>query len=214
MKLIRRVLGKVRIKRVISLALVLWMWLMFVLAIMIDAYGRVDRVQKADVIVALGAGVQRNNKPGLAMRRRVSHAADLWKAGYAPYIICTGGNPGNRARTEADACAELLTQEHGIPASAVIQEDQSRSTEENAMYTHVLMEANGWTSAIVVSDGYHLFRARRLFMNEGIAVVTSPASEEAPLGQYVIFLMREVAALQWQVVKEAFNLPITYVQGL
>lgn len=187
---------------------------MFVLAVVIDGYGHVDRVQVADVIVALGAGVQRDNTPGPAMRRRVSHAADLWKAGYAPVIICTGGKPGNRTRSEADACAELLIQEHGIPASVVVQEDQSRSTEENAMYTHAIMQTNGWRSAVVVSDGYHLFRARRLFMNEGITVFTSPASEEAPPVQHAIFLMREVAALQWQVVKEALNLPVTYVQGL
>lgn len=187
---------------------------MFVLAIVIDGYGRVDRAQAADVIVVLGAGVQRDNTPGLAMRRRVKYGADLWRAGYAPTIICTGGKPGNRTRSEADACMELLLTEEKLPASAVVMEDQSRSTEENAMFTHKIMQANGWETAIVVSDGYHLFRARRLFSNEGITVFMSPASEEAPPAQYVVFLMREVVALHWQLIKEALNLPVTYVQGI
>ena len=198
----------------IILALVLWLWLVLVMAIVVDGYGRVDRVQAADVIVVLGAGVQRDNTAGLAMRRRVNHAADLWRAGYAPIVICTGGNPGNRARTEADVCAELLIKEHGLPASAVVQEGQSRSTEENAMFTHILMNEHGWQTAVVVSDGYHLFRAQRLFTNEGLTIYTSPATDEAPANLYIVYLLREVAALHWQLVKEALHLPVTYVQGI
>jgi uncharacterized SAM-binding protein YcdF (DUF218 family) len=191
-----------------------WLWVMFVLAIVIDAYGRVDRAQHADVIVVLGAGVQRDNTPSLAMRRRASHAADLWRQGYAPIIICSGGKPGFATRSEADACAELLLKEQGIPQSAVILEDKSRSTEENALFTHVVMQANGWQTAIVVSDNFHLFRAQGLFDNEGILVYASPAPDQAPADMYIIYLLREVAALQWQLVKEALNLPVTYVQGI
>jgi uncharacterized SAM-binding protein YcdF (DUF218 family) len=188
--------------------------MMFVLAVVIDAYGRVDWAQPADVIIVLGAGVQRDNTAGTAMRRRVSHAADLWRAGYAPIIICSGGKPGYQTRSEADACAELLIKEQGLPETAVIQEDQSRSTEENAMYTHLLMQANGWQKAIVVSDGYHLFRAKRLFVNEGMTIYTSPATNEVPATEYIVYLLREVAALQWQIVKEALHLQVTYVQGI
>jgi uncharacterized SAM-binding protein YcdF (DUF218 family) len=214
LKSLRKAFRKVPVRRLLALALVAWLWIMFVLAMVVDGYGRVDRVQRADVIVVLGAGVQRDNTPGLAMRRRVSHAADLWREGYAPAIICTGGKPGNRTRSEADACAELLIKEQGLPESAVFQEDQSRSTEENAMFTHVMMRAHGWNTAIVVSDNYHLFRAQRLFNNEGITVFTSPAPEQAPDNLYVVYVLREVAALQWQLVKEALNLPVTYVQGI
>jgi uncharacterized SAM-binding protein YcdF (DUF218 family) len=203
-----------RIKRLLALGLVIWLWLMFVLAIVIDAYGRIDRVQKADVIIVLGAGVQRDNTPGTAMRRRASHAADIWKAGYAPRIICSGGKPGYQTRAEADACAELLIREDGIPESAVIQEDQSRSTEENAIYTHRIMQANGWQTAIVVSDDFHLLRAQHLFLNEGMTIYTSPARNDDSVGQYVVYLLREVAAMQWQLVKEALHLPTTYVQGI
>src|SRR5262249_50391531 len=153
-------------------------WGVCVLALVIEAYGRIDRVQKADVIIVLGAGVQRDNTPGTAMRRRVSHAAELWKAGYAPRIICSGGKPGYQTRAESDACAELLIRDAGIPESAVIQEDQSRSTEENALYSHHIMQANGWQTAIVVSDDFHLFRARHLFLNEGVMIYTSPAMND------------------------------------
>lgn len=213
MKSLWKSLRKVRIRRLLLLAVVLWLWVTFVLAIVIDGYGRVDRAQAADVIVVLGAGLRRDNQPGLALTRRAAHAAALWQKGYAAVVICSGGNPGSRARSEAAACAELL-QADGVPASAIIQEDQSRSTEENAIYTRALMTEMGWQTAIVVSDGFHLFRARRLFVNAGIPALTSPADVQPTAVEYVIFVLREVAAFNWQLVKEALNLPVTYVQGI
>lgn len=208
-----RAFRHVRLRRLVALALVLWLWVMFMLLIVIDAYGRADRAQAADVIVVLGAGLRRNNQPGPALTRRTAHAAALWQAGYAPYVLCSGGNPGNRARSEAAACAELLLND-GVPQSAILLEEQSRSTEENAMYTRALMDARGWQAAIVVSDSYHLFRARRLFTNEGVQALTSPASVLPSTGEYFVFLLREVVAFHWQLFKEAFNLPVTYVQGI
>ena len=213
MKSLRKAVHQVRVRRVLALGLISWLWIMFVLAIVIDAYGRVDRAQPADVIVVLGAGLRRDNQPGPALTRRAAHAALLWQQGYAPIVICSGGNPGNRARSEAAACAELL-QADGVPQSAIMLEEESRSTEENAMYTRVLMSEKGWQTAIVVSDGYHLFRARRLFTNAGIPAFTSPADFQPATGEYIVFLLREVAAFNWQIVKEAVNLPVTYVQGI
>ncbi|MBA3874785.1 MAG: YdcF family protein [Anaerolineae bacterium] len=213
MKSLWKSVRKVRIKRLLLLVVVLWLWVMFVLAIVIDAYGRIDRARPADVIVVLGAGLRANNQPGPALTRRAAHAALLWQQGYAPVVICSGGNPGSRARSEAAACAELL-QADGVPTSAIVQEEQSRSTEENALYTRSLMLEKGWQTAIVVSDGYHLFRARRLFVNEGISAYMSPADVQPATNEYIVFLLREVAAFNWQLVKEALNLPVTYVQGI
>jgi uncharacterized SAM-binding protein YcdF (DUF218 family) len=213
LKSLWKAIRKVRVKRMLALVFLAWLWVMFVLAIVIDAYGRVDRAQPANVIVVLGAGLRANNLAGPALTRRAAHAALLWQKGYAPMVICSGGNPGNRARSESAACAELL-QADGVPAAAITQDNQSRSTEENAMFTHELMLESGLHTAIVVSDGYHLFRAQRLFTNAGIPVYMSPADVQPDAGEYIVFLLREVAAFNWQLVKEALNLPVTYVQGI
>lgn len=205
-------LKRVRWRRLILLALVLWLWVIFTLAVVIDAYGRVNRAQPADVIIVLGAGLRADNTPGPALIRRTTQAASLWKAGYAPVIICSGGKPGNRTRSEADACAELLRGD-AIPDSAIILEDQSRSTEENTFESREIMQANGWLTAIVVSDNYHLFRAYRLFRNASLLITTSPATSPDP-ATYLTFLGREIVAFHWQLFKEAFNLPITYVQSI
>jgi uncharacterized SAM-binding protein YcdF (DUF218 family) len=195
------------------LAAVLWLYVVVVLLVVIDAYGRVDRVQAADVIVVLGAGLRRDNTPGPALTRRSARAAELWQAGYAPVIVCSGGKPGNRTRSEADACAELLRGD-GVPDSAILLEDTSRSTEENAIETDAILQANGWDSAVVVSDGFHLLRATRLFEQAGITAFASPAGVEPPPSEYLVYLLREVMAFHWLAFKDLFNLPITYVQGI
>lgn len=203
-----------RVGRIVLFLLIFWAWEVLLVVIVINAYGQVDHAQPADVIIVLGAGLRADNTPGPALTRRSLHAAHLWQQGLAPVIICTGGKPGNRTRPEADACAELLRAD-GVPAEAIVQEAESRSTEENALYAKTLMEARGWHTAILVSDGYHLFRAQHLFSNQGISVYTSPVTEDAPSGlEYAVFIGREIAALHWQILKEIFNIPVTYVQSI
>ncbi len=206
-------LKRVRWRRLILLALVLWLWVVFTLVIVIDAYGRVNRARPADVIIVLGAGLRADNTPGPALTRRVAHAAILWKSGYAPVIICSGGKPGNRTRSEADACAELLRGDD-IPDAAIMLEDQSRSTEENVLETNLILQANGWSTAIIVSDSFHLFRAYRLFRNANMLIYPSPATSYPDPMTYAVLLSREIVAFHWQLFKEAFNLPITYVQSI
>ena len=115
-------------------------------------------------------------------------------------------------RSEAEACREVLMA-HGIPEDAILLEERSRSTEENALYTREIMDANGWETALVVSDGYHLLRAGWIFAQEGIPVYLSP-SADPPLINHVTAVGREVLALHWQLFKTIFNIPSTYVPYL
>lgn len=200
-------------RRFVLIALLVWLVLCVVLAAIIHQTGTVNAAENADVIVVLGAGLTRDGRPNWALVRRSEHAAELWKAGYAATIICTGGVGLNQSRSEADACREVLMGV-GIPQNAIVLEATSRSTEENALNTQAIMAENGWQTAIVVSDSYHVFRARHIFSTVGIDVVLSPVPMEAirNRGSYVYSMFRELIALHWQVFKEAFNLPVTYVQ--
>ncbi len=186
-----------------------WLLLMMVLMILVVTYGRVDRAQAADVIVVLGAGLRPDNRPGPALIRRAGQAAVLWQQGLAPNIICTGGVPVRSTRSEASGCRDVLM-DNGVPSDAIWLEEDSHSTEENALYTYEIMNAQGWQQAIVVSDGYHLLRATLLFRQQGIPNTTSPAIDP-PFDNHLIYSVREVLALQWQAVKDILNLPFTYV---
>jgi uncharacterized SAM-binding protein YcdF (DUF218 family) len=177
-----------------------------ILAAVILLYGMDDQARAADVIIVLGGG-----QAGTV--RRTRHAEELYKAGYAPYILCLGGRPGETGRSEADRCARTA-RKHGIPDEAIILEEQSLSTEENAIEAARIMRARGWETAIVVSDDFHLWRANWMFEREGIETYTSPANQSVGLRDKVLVLGREIAATGWFVVKSTLGLDATRVDGL
>ena len=181
----------------------------------VHIFGAIDTAQEADAIVVLGAGLLRDGRPGWALTRRSLHAADLWRAGIAPYVICTGGQAESFPRSEAAACREILRASQ-VPASAILLEEKSHSTEENAIYSKPIMEASGINDVVLVSDGYHMLRASWLFEMQGIAANRSPAPARrmrSPLS-YPYSLVREFVAFNWQLVKETFGFPVTHLKGV
>lgn len=188
-------------------------WLLVVIALLFTIHktGTIETAEPSDAIVVLGAGLSRNGRPGWALTRRSNHAAELWHQGLADTIICTGGIADNQSRSEAEGCLEVLVR-NGVPPSAVLLEPNSRSTEENAIFTQEILQQNNLNSLIIVSDGYHLFRANYIFETLGIDNITlSPVSSSLIRGYptYETSVIREVLALHWQVFKTIFNIPIT-----
>ena len=189
----------------------IWLAASLSLLTVLHVYGGIDHARPADVIIVLGAGVNRDNTPNSAQRARTLRAADLWQQGLAPAIICTGGLPGVATVTEAQTCRDILA-ERGIPNSAILLEDRSRSTQENAAYTREIMQARGGQTALVVSDAYHLLRSHWIFSDAGIVAYTSPLDPSyLSLGQVVYTSAREVLAFEWLIMLKVLNLPFTYV---
>jgi len=144
----------------------------------IDSYGLSDRARKADAIVVLGSQVYPGGRPGPSMARRADHAAALYRQGYAGHVICTGGFTESESKSEAQVACDRIA-EAGVPREALILEERSTSTEENAAFGAAIMRERGWGSAVVVSDGYHLLRAALMFGRAGIEAHPSPAQATA-----------------------------------
>ena len=94
---------------------------------------------------------------------------------------------------------------------SILLEEVSRSTEENARFSAALIEARGWQRVILVSDGYHLLRARLLFERFGQPVFTSPAADPPP-GPWAWNTLREVAVLYWLGLRYLLNIPELLLQ--
>jgi uncharacterized SAM-binding protein YcdF (DUF218 family) len=183
-----------------------------ILALQIDRLGGRDDAQAlgapaADAIVVLGARVNADGSPGSDLTSRTYHAVDLWLAGYAPHIICTGGFKNERL--SAAAVCRRFAIELGVPADRIFLADGSSNTVEDAASTAQVMADQGWRKAILVSHPLHLYRARWLFRRVGLEVVTSPTSTEVeritpPLRAW--YALREAAAILltaldgWQLV--------------
>ena len=190
----------------LGVVLFAWLW------VQIDRFGQLDRARRADVIVVLGARVWPSGRPSDALTRRTLHAVRLYREGLAATIVCSGAL-GSHPPTEAQSAARLAM-DQGVPPEAIVLEEKGHSTEESAFFVGEIMRARGWQRAIVVSDAYHLWRAKLLFGKAGIEAYPSPAHDERyPLSRRVYFyhLGREVVAVAWYYVKSWLGLPITRV---
>lgn len=114
-----------------------------------------------DAIVVLGCPVRADGLPSPALDRRVRGGVELYERGVASVIVMTGG-PG-RHGVEAHAMRDLAV-ELGVPQDAIRVEDASRTTAENASMTAARAAEWGLDRVVVVSDQFHLPRARSLFL--------------------------------------------------
>jgi uncharacterized SAM-binding protein YcdF (DUF218 family) len=160
-----------------------------------------DEAQKADAIVVLGAA-QYNGRPSPVLKARLDHAYQLYEHGYAPAIITTGGYGPDPNFSEAHVSSQYLVQQ-GVNPSQIVTEQGSGSTRDSISAAAGLMQAKGWKSAVVVSDGFHLYRLKRMFRDSGVLAFTSPPPNspiEAASSQRFWYSLREVilfSAYRW-----------------
>ncbi|REG30867.1 uncharacterized SAM-binding protein YcdF (DUF218 family) [Archangium gephyra] len=166
------------------------------MAFVVDRFGQHERAVPSDVLVVLGARVLPGGQPSPALRARIEKAVELYHQGLAPRLLFSGGvgvNPPAEARVMRDLAVRL-----GVPPEACLLEEQSHSTEQNARFSSELLRSLGARRVLVVSDPYHLLRARQYFRLHGFEVATSPAfltERNLSLVDRVYWTVREAAAL-------------------
>ena len=136
----------------------------------------------AQAIVVLGGGIRPPDVAGgvpdlSGAADRVWFAARLFHAGKAPVMVLSGGsNPQVSATSEARAMREFAV-DLGIPIGAMLLEEQSRNTRENARFTAELLRPSA--HILLVTSALHMHRAKALFETNGFTVTPAPADHEA-----------------------------------
>jgi uncharacterized SAM-binding protein YcdF (DUF218 family) len=138
-----------------------------------------DEARAADAIVVFGAA-EYDGRPSPVYKARLDHAAQLYHRGLAPMVIITGGSGGDPRFTEGVVGREYL-KTLGIPDSQLIAETQSADTAESARRVSTIMYVNGMHSCLAVSDGYHIFRIKKMLGREGVTVYGAPRPNSRPL---------------------------------
>ncbi|WP_460619692.1 YdcF family protein [Hymenobacter ruber] len=108
---------------------------------------------------------------------RVTSALWLYRAGRVRRIIVSGGSGAVQAKahTEADDLTTLLRLA-GVPNSAIIREEKSRNTRENALFTQQLVAARPeLDTLILVTSAFHQRRAMGCFAKVGLHPISFPA---------------------------------------
>jgi uncharacterized SAM-binding protein YcdF (DUF218 family) len=131
-----------------------------------------DEAQPAQVIVVLGAA-QYAGKPSPVLRARLDHALDLWDRHLASLLILTGGTGSGDTTSEA-AVGRNYARKHGVPDSAILVENEGRTTSESMRAVAGMLEVRGLQTALLVSDPFHMLRLRILARRFGFTPYTSP----------------------------------------
>ncbi|HET7931035.1 MAG TPA: YdcF family protein [Rhodanobacteraceae bacterium] len=139
-----------------------------------------------DAIILLGGGMQGirsgwidRPEAGNGAADRVWFAAQLYKAGRAPWIIVSAGGDPADGQIEAEAMATLLV-DLGVPKSALLLDTQSRNTWQNALYSEDVMHSHHLTTVLLVTSALHMPRALATFRKRGIEVIPAPADFDGP----------------------------------
>ena len=162
-----------------------------------------DSKKNSDVIVVLGAKTYQDGQYDPCLKGRVEHGVALYKEGYAPKIVMTGGPDQEDGTIEAEVMQKIAL-EAGVPEKDIILEPNSTSTYENMVNTRSILEERHYSSAIIVTAPYHMPRARMTATTNLIPDISvSPATAEACLkkGSYTSAdFLREPLALIFYIV--------------
>ncbi len=174
-------------------------------AFWLDRWGHRDEpMAQADAIVVLGCALQADDVPGPSLLARTRHAVALWRAKRAPVLLFSG-HDANFQPSQAQAAAHEA-ERLGVPRTAILTEDESRDTWQNAQYSAAILKQHGWRHIVLVSDPGHLWRGRQDFRHFGIDVAVSGAPEADALGtplrvvkacREVLSVLRDVALLRY-----------------
>jgi uncharacterized SAM-binding protein YcdF (DUF218 family) len=132
---------------------------------------------KAEAIVVLGGGVSSEGIPLRASAERAQKGAQLWKAGYAPLVLVSGGYTVTGARAEAESMAIVLAG-LGVPQKAVILESASLNTFDNAVESRKLLAKRNLRQILLVTSRTHLLRSTLIFQKQGMKVTPIPAEQQ------------------------------------
>jgi uncharacterized SAM-binding protein YcdF (DUF218 family) len=135
-----------------------------------------ERPADIEAIVVLSGSLRQqpgdHYELGVDTLYRTLMGMEMYRHGPPCPLLVSGGkvDPSEPGPTLAGAMREFLVQ-NGIPDHAILVEDQSTSTWENAVESTRILQQRGFTRVLLVTDGAHLPRAVACFRKLGVEVV-------------------------------------------
>ena len=154
-------------------------------------------LNKADCIIVPGM-ISGND----LLNARCEEAATLYHQGYSENIIVSGCYDEDIGMTEAESASDMLIS-LGVPKDNVFLEQKAINTLENFIFVKKIMDANGFTSSIIVSNDFHLLRclsvAHALNYSD-ICAVSTPTDKDV----LWYFRLRECRAIMFYALHQRF----------
>lgn len=137
----------------------------------ISNFGHIDDGSNADCAIVLGAAAY-HSKPSPVLKERINHAILLLRENRVRAIILTGGF-GDKAEFAESEVARSYCLENGVSPEQIHIETRSKTTKENISEAKKIMQQQGFTDALIVSDPWHLKRACDIAQHYSVAAAPS-----------------------------------------
>ena len=172
----------------------------------VNAYASVSDPSPADAAIVMGAAVW-GSRPSPVFAERIKHSVNLYRVGRVEAIIFTGGLGQGDHLTEAEA-AQVYAIARGVHAEDIYVETVSTITYENIEQAARIVEQQGFSRVLMVSDPLHMKRSVTTARDLGLDAHPSPT----PTTRYKSwwsksgFLVRETGLYASYVVRRAVAL--------
>ena len=161
-------------------------------------YSPKEDIAEADAIIVLAGNTGKDGGLNAETQLRVDRAIALFEDGKAEQMVMTGGTGTGDRPPVAEAMRDAAIAA-GVPAEAILVENASFSTLQNALFTADFETLDKAAPMILVTHRYHLLRANASFRWAGFTNLTNVAAD--PEGGFVIS-----EALLWEAVKWPLNI--------
>jgi len=181
------------IKRIIYVLLVIGIVMIIVAEIPIVTNSKTDANSEVDYLVVLGAGL-RGTTPSYVLVDRLRATLNYLETYPNTIAIVSGGQGPGEDITEAEAMRRWL-ENRGIDPSRIIKEDKSTSTYENLKFSFEIMEdhSDGDPTVAIVSNEFHLYRAKYMAKEQGYDVKVIAAETYSPVLKLNYFIREAFA---------------------
>ena len=181
----------------IFLALVLAGCLCFAALLGIVMSGARDNI-KGDPKMMIILGCQLHDwGPSVMLQDRLDKALEYLEDHPDMTVVVSGGQGENEPTSEAEGMADYL-EAHGISRDNIILETQSRNTNQNLRYSIQHLADAGFDitgKIVIVSNGFHLTRARMLAERIGLVDVSTLSAPSSHTPTRLKMYIREPLAL-------------------
>lgn len=152
---------------IVALAVVFIIISAVVSSLMIKAAN--DKPTDPAAIIVLGCRVHGEN-PSPMLMQRISAACRYLEEYPEAVVVASGGKGEDELISEAE-CIKRQLEKRGISSERIIIEDNSTNTRENMAFSKALLEERGISGEIaIVSNEYHLRRAKTIAKKQGLDV--------------------------------------------
>jgi len=152
-----------------------------------------DAPQDLDYVIILGAGLN-GEVPSRPLQQRIDKAVGYNDTNSDVIFIASGGQGQFETISEAEAIKRALMSA-GVDSDRIILENRSTSTEENIEYSYAILDDMGVKDAKigVLTNGFHIYRARLIARQQGHYTYGVPAVTLFPIG--IHYTVREFFGL-------------------